>query len=225
MINNRRRKERGSVEVEATFILPMAILSVILLLYLSLFMCQKANLQAGLETSLVYFKNTMTDSYVTQNSELTSVLENSIYKSSGNSYSVNGVLNPYEGLLGDPYDMSNDQKFEEYFRSVAGNMLFDDGDDLKITVDYSNGIIYKEMKVTAVQMVEAPIDFSFIGVGNGYEISATARAVVMDSEDMIRNVDYAIDIVEETKIGEWANSLVESISSVYQKFRELLGAS
>ena len=225
MIKDRKRKESGAVEVEATFILPMAILSVILLLYLSLFMCQKANLQAGLETSLVYFKNTMTDAYVTQTVGLTSVLEDSIYKASGNSYAVNGVLNPYEGLFGDPYDMSNDQKFEDYFRTVAGNMLFDDGDDLKISVDYSNGIIYKEMEVTAVQMVEAPIDFSFIGVGNGYEISATARVVVMDSEDMIRNVDYAIDIVEDTKIGEWANNLVESISSTYQKFRKLLGAS
>ena len=64
-----RKKERGHVAVEAVIILPIAVLSTLLLLYLALFLFQRASLQAALETTLVYYKNTVTDTYVTKNSE------------------------------------------------------------------------------------------------------------------------------------------------------------
>ena len=45
-----RKKERGHVAVEAVIILPIAVLSTLLLLYLALFLFQRASLQAALET-------------------------------------------------------------------------------------------------------------------------------------------------------------------------------
>ena len=45
-----KEKEQGAVEVEVMVMLPVAILSVAMLLYLSLFLFQRANLQACLET-------------------------------------------------------------------------------------------------------------------------------------------------------------------------------
>ena len=47
-----KKREDGMVVVEAMIILPIAILSVVLLLYLSLYLFQRANLQAGLEISV-----------------------------------------------------------------------------------------------------------------------------------------------------------------------------
>lgn len=61
-----RQKEKGHIAVEAIIILPIAVLSTLLLLYLSLFLFQRASLQAALETTLVYYKNTVTDTYVTK---------------------------------------------------------------------------------------------------------------------------------------------------------------
>lgn len=52
-----RNNQQASVEVEAVIILPIAVLSVVFLLYLSLFLFQRANLQAALETSIVYYKD------------------------------------------------------------------------------------------------------------------------------------------------------------------------
>ena len=57
-------QERGYIVVEAAIILPLAILSALLLVYLSLFLFQRANLQSCLETALIYYKNTVTDTYV-----------------------------------------------------------------------------------------------------------------------------------------------------------------
>lgn len=220
MKKNNQGKECGLVVVEATIILPIAILSVILLLYLSLFLFQRANLQACLETSLVYYKNTVTDTYVTKNSELEYTLTDNDTMASGNSYSATEPLNPYRGLFGDGHNLGDEEAFHAYFRSVAGDMLFDD--DLSLTIDYSNYVILKQLKVTATQTVEAPIDFSILGVDNQYEISAAARVNVIDHDDMIRNVDYAIDIIEATKLGELARNFAGKFTEAYNKMKEIL---
>ena len=68
-----RQKEKGHIAVEAIIILPIAVLSTLLLLYLSLFLFQRASLQAALETTLVYYKNTVTDTYVTKNVEMETI--------------------------------------------------------------------------------------------------------------------------------------------------------
>lgn len=48
MKKTKMKNQKGSVEVEATLLFPLAILCVVFLLYLSLLMFQKANLQASL---------------------------------------------------------------------------------------------------------------------------------------------------------------------------------
>ncbi|MBR4082978.1 MAG: hypothetical protein IKK33_01705 [Lachnospiraceae bacterium] len=217
------RKERGSVEVEATFILPIAILSALLLIYLSLFLFQRANLQACLETTLVYYKNTITDSYVFKNSELQYVVSENSSMASGNSYVVTEPLNPYRGWFGEDFgvDLSSESNYRDYFDSVAGNMLFDD--DLQLTLNVNNYMIFKQLEVTATQTVKAPINFSILGVDNKFEINATARVNVIDHEDMIRNVDYAIDILEDTKLGDMAKQFASKIGEYYQKMKDALG--
>lgn len=223
MRNNKIRKEDGSVEVEATFILPIAILCVILLLYLALFLFQRANLQVCLETSLIYYKNTVTDTFVVRNDEVTYVKKDDSYIGTGNSYSATEPRNPYIGMHESAGTLESDEQFQDYFRSVAGKMLFDD--ELSVTIDYSNYLLVKQFEVTATQMVTAPIDFSMIGVDNKYEISATARVVVSDHDETIRNVDYIIDILDDTAVGDMARNFAAKVSAGYQKLKDVLGAS
>ncbi len=221
MKNTDKKKEYGAIEVEATVILPIAILCVILLLYLSLFLFQRANLQATLETVLVYYKNTVTDTYVTKNTGLSYAWEGDTRTAGGNSYNIDGPKNPYRGIFGEPYDLGNSGDFEAYFNSIAGDMLFDD--DLTLTVDFTNFVILKQLEATATQKVKAPIDFSIIGVDNEYEISATARVMIADHDDMIRNVDFAIDILEDTALGGILQEFAGKITEVYDTMKEKLG--
>lgn len=211
---------QGYIEVEAIFILPLAILSILLLLYLSLFLFQRANLQSCLETSLIYYKNTVTDTYVKKKDRLQYTEGEGAYMGAGNMYSASEPLIPYRGILGDGNHLNSQADFETYFRSVAGGMLFDD--NLELTISYSNYAVLKQFEVTAVQKVSAPLDFSLLGVDNEYMISATARVAVADHDSMIRNVDYAIDLLEESKLGEIAKNLASSFSKAYSKMKEIL---
>ena len=65
------------------------------------------------------------------------------------------------------------------------------------------------MEVSVTQTLEAPIDFSILGVDNKMEITAHAKMNMVDHDDTIRNVDYVIDIVEDTKLGEMMKDIAE----------------
>ena len=222
MPKERENKAQGAVEVEAAVILPLACLSVFLLLYLSLFLFQRASLQACLETSLVYYKNTVTDTYVAKKGSLEYAHGDDSYMGTGNDYSVSGPLSPYRNMFGDGGTLNSQEGFEQYFRSVAGNMLFND--NLELSIDYSNYVVLKQFEVTAVQKVSAPIDFKALGVGNEYTISATARVAVVDHDNIIRDVDYAICLLKDTKLGEMAKNLASKVSEAYGKIKKVLGA-
>ena len=222
MKNTMKKEERGSVEVEAIIILPIAILSVVLLLYLSLFMFQRANLQAGLETTLIYYKNTITDSFVTKNGKVEYIETEESLMASGNSYKASAPLNPYRGMFGDSYGLKKKTDFETYFKSVAGKMLFED--NLILTIDHSNYVVLKQIEVTATQVIETPIDFSILGVDNKFEITATAKVNVIDHEDLVRNVDYAIDILEKTKLADIYENIASKVQEAYDKMKKVLGA-
>lgn len=218
-MNKKDRDEKGDVVVEATIILPIAILCVILLLYVSVFVYQKAILQAALETSIVYFKNTLTDNFVEQNEEVSYTAEDDGARAEGNHYRAEQPLNPYAKFTTWNKKVSK-ADFEKYFNSITGTMLF--ADDLEVNIKYHNYILYKEIEVTAEQIVKFPIDFSLIGVDNEVNLSASAKVAVVDHDEMIRNMDYAVDIFEETKIGEMAKKIAGQIGDLYNKMGKWL---
>ena len=211
------KNQEGMVEVEATFIFPIMILCVILLLYVSLFLYQRANLQASLETALLYYKNTLTDTYVERSDTIEYLFREEAYIGKANTYSADRVLNPYRWVDG---KNKSQESFEVYYQSVTENMLFGEPE---ITYDYTNYLLMKEIKVTATQTVEAPINFALIGVDNSYEISVTSRMVAVDHDDTIRNVDYIFDLLEETKVGEFFSNISDKAVELYGKMKEVLG--
>ncbi len=212
------KSEKGEIEVEATIILPIAILSIILLLYLSLFLFQRANLQACLETSVIYYKNSVTDTYVKRNDTVSYDNNDKSHVGKGNTYSAESPLFPYRGIF-DSGEYNSQEEFEKYFDSVAGRMLFGEPD---VSIEYSNYVLLRQFEVTATQTVSSPVDFSILGIGNEYKVSATARVSVVDHDALIRNADFAIDLLEDTKLGEMAKNFASKVGEVYNKIKDML---
>ena len=75
--------------------------------------------------------------------------------------------------------------------------------------------------MTAEQIVAFPIDFSLIGVGREVNLSATARVAVADHDELIRNIDFAIDALEDTKLGEIVKNLSSKVTGLYNKLKQL----
>lgn len=224
-MKNNRKSEQGLVVVEAVIIMPIAILSVILLIYISLFFCQRANLQAALETSVIYYKNTITDTFISTDDELTfTIPEESVSDRRGNLYLAEEPESPYRGMFTFTQSSEEENAFETFFRSVAGNLLL--GDEVDVTYKMRNYVIFHELEATAVQHVQFPlINFSILGIeNNNYTISASARVAVVNHEDLIRNADYAIDLLEKTKLGDVMKDFAQKIGEFYGRLKQFLGA-
>lgn len=241
------KNERGLAIVEATILFPVCIIIVVAIYYAALFLCQKANLQANLQNTLVYFKNVESDTYVSANKGMTyqrekrsetsekdsdssgkdaksdkskedsSVGGNQI-SGSGSGYEVNEPLFPYRFFT---MKFTGEDEFSEFFRSMCGYMFFDTGENVEITAETTNYVVYKEIYGTAKQEVKPAISLSLIGLPDTFHIAAYGKVVSTDPDDFIRNVDFITDMLSSTKLGGLADGIVDKISSVYDTFKNM----
>ena len=221
MLNSKKKNEYGAVEVEATLILPMIIMIVILSLYISLFICQRAILQANLETAAMYYRNSLTDTFVNPTESMGIYEDGDTETRKGSTYTATRPLNPYRGMMDSSKRVSK-ASFEDFFWSEANNLV--NKDNIKINCTYKNYVVYEQIDVSAVQDFYFPMDLSYIGIGDGMQITATARVIAADHDGFINNVDYVIDILEKTGVTQKIGNIASKVGEVYEKFKTLVGA-
>ena len=108
------KEQDGLAIVEATILLPFCFIMVIAIYYASIFMCQKANLQANLQTALIYYKNAESDNYVEAKTNMSYSTTDGTIGAVGSSYGQPSLLFPYRF-----FGMSfNSRKYEAFFRTV-----------------------------------------------------------------------------------------------------------
>ncbi len=213
--------EKGLAVVEATLLLPFCFLMIFALYYAAIFLCQKANLQANLENALVYYKNMDSDTYVTAQSRMLYASGGETVITTGDGYQQPTYQFPYR-FLGVKFKSG---QFEQFFRSMCGYMFFDDGSNVQLTTKVTNYVVYKEITATAKQTVKPAISFKLLGLPDTVEISCTSSVVITNGDDFIRNIDFAVDIVEDTKIGQAAGQFVDKVKNFYDKFKEKFGVN
>lgn len=214
------KNEKGLAVVEATLLLPFCFIMIIALYYVAIFMCQKANLQANVQNSLIYYKNTDSDNFVTASSGMAYGKAEGTITAVGSSYQVpaGDYSNsfPYR-FLGFKF---NKKDFNSFFRSMVGYMFFDSGENVQLSAENKNYIVYKTITATATQTVKPAISLKMVGGRDTITISATATAVVTNGDDFIRNTDFVVDIVSKTKLGQKASELVDKAIDFYDSFKK-----
>jgi len=217
---NLRSDEGGLAIVEAAILLPFCILMVLAVYYASIFMCQRANLQANLQNTLIYYKNVDSDTYVNIDEVMTYALGASgggtEVSAEGSGYDTPTSQFPYR-FFGMEFSES---RFTSFFRSMAGQMFFDEGDNIVIEADNKNYIIYKTITATAEQTVTPAIDLSMVGMPSSLTIRASGTVVVTSGDDFIRNVDFVTDIIAQTALGEKLGEIVEKAVRLYKEFKK-----
>lgn len=214
-------EENGLVIVEATILLPFCMIMILSLFYAAIFMCQKANLQANVENTLIYYKNVHSDNYVEAKANMSYSSGGGTIGAVGSSYGRPGYKFPYRFL----FMKFDSEGFRSFFRSMCGNMFFDDGTNVEIEVSHKNYVIYKTISATAKQTVKPAISLSMIGLDDSMEISVSGTVVVTDGDDFIRNTDFVVDVVRQTSLGQKASEWVDKGKGYYNKFKQIFHVS
>jgi Flp pilus assembly pilin Flp len=215
------KNENGLAIIEATFLLPFCTIMIVALFYAAIFMCQKANLQANVQNALIYYKNVDSDNYVQAKANMSYSSDNGTVGAVGSSYGTPQYKFPYR-FLSMPFDSEG---FKSFFKSMSKHMFFDNGSNVSIEVEKKNYVIYKTITATAHQTVSPAINIAMVGGSNSLDIYVTGSVVVTDSDDFIRNIDYVLDVVNQTSFGQKVSEFVDKGIEYYNKFKQKFNVS
>lgn len=211
-----RKSEQGTAMVEATLMLPFCMIMIVGVLYAALYLCQKANIQSNLETALLYYKAAESDTYVESKSQME--YSGNGLEAAGSNFGEIRYLNPYRFFFMD----FKESDYKSFFKSICGHMFFDTGESVAITAQKHNYVFYKSIEATATQTVKPPINLSMVGGPQAMTIEVTGEIVINDGDDFIRNVDFAIDMLADTKLGKFVQGIGQKTQEIYGKFKDVL---
>ena len=212
-----KKDEQGTAMLEATLMLPFCMVMIVGVLYAALYLCQRANIQSNLETALLYYKAPESDTYVEAKAQMD--YSGNGLDAVGSNFGEIRYLNPYRFLEMD----FNEGNYITFFRSICGHMFFDNGDNVDITAQRHNYVLYKTIEATATQTVKPPINLTWVGGPEEMTITVTGRVVINDGDDFIRNVDFAIDMLADTSLGQAVQNVADKAVELYDKFKDAFG--
>ena len=171
------KKQDGNAIVEATIVFPVIIMIIIVLFYAALFLCQRANLQANLQTALIYYKNVETDTNVVVDQSGSA----SILNLHASRYSGASLESPYRNFF--MTTKGQEGNFKTLFNIISGQMFFANVSDVNVEYETRNYIIYQDITATATQVVEIPVDFKLLGIDPKLTLATEARVVITDPDE------------------------------------------
>jgi len=217
------KTKKGSTTVEAALIFPVIFLSIITLIYVSIFLYEKAYVKSladrAAERGAAIWKNPESDMYI-------SLVKLEHFKDN----------DPYWKLY-DSKEKLKKKKIESYIgNSLNKYSILQSRDkdapmnttDIEYNVEVKNYIVYKKLSVTVKKNFKLPIGnmLSIFGIENTVVIQAKSEALINDPADFIRNTDFAIDMGKRIdgltgnnigKIRDKANSFLENIKNKFSK--------
>jgi len=207
---------KGSIVVEAAIVVPVIILSLIAIIYISFLVFQKAYLQSLADTTAKKGADFWKNRY--------SNIE------TGRDYKI--IPEGME-LYWWIYDTSNEEKktkLESYLENRAGRYSIIKAADRKAYVSLLNYVIGKKVKVVIEESYIIPgADFlKVFGIKNVYKIKAVSESVISDPDELIRNVDLLIDVERELEekypglknTGDKIRSIVKDMHNRIKKLLE-----
>lgn len=213
--------ERGVTPiVEATIILPLCLMIIISLYYAAVFTAQRANLEAALEDTLIYYKNQESDSYVSARTRM----DRSQSAQTGSNFEITGILNPYRSI----HTQFSEADFISFFRETYGHQFFASGNTVRVKATCHNYVIYKTIEATAEVEVRPAVSLKMaglqVGPSQGITYKAASSVVITDGDNFIRNTDLVLDILTDLGFKDKFDQLVGKVSEIYTKFKDAIGA-
>jgi hypothetical protein len=184
-IKLRHGRNRGSITVEASIIVPLVILSIVALIYIGIVLYQRAQLRSAAdmaaETGATVWSDLKADTG-TGRVEMSDVGRGSLYWR----------------LV----DTGRDEKLKRItvFTENAlrkGRLL--NAATTKVRADIKDYIVYKKLEVVVENTYELPLGslLRLFGASGCFSIKVKSESVIDEPVELIRNVDFAIDLEKE----------------------------
>ncbi|HHV99112.1 MAG TPA: hypothetical protein GXX36_06000 [Clostridiaceae bacterium] len=205
----------GSIVVEAAIVVPIIILSLIAIIYVSFLTFQKAYLQLladrTAEKGAHFWKNRYSN------------------VETGRDYKICPEGMELYWWLWDTSNEEKRNKLESYLESRAGKYSIIKAVDRKASVSLLNYVIGKKVRVVIEESYIIPgADLlKMFGIKNVYKIKAVSESMISDPDELIRNVDLLIDIERELEekypeLRDTRDKIQSTLESIHDSVKKLL---
>lgn len=206
---------RGSATVEASIIVPFIVLSIAASIYIGIILYQQAQLRSAADMAAEAGAAVWADSKADTG---TARLQMSDIGSGGLYWRL--------------ADTGRDEKLGKITRFAEralekGRLL--NAESSKVSVDIKDYIVYKKMEVAVENTYKLPLG-SFLrifGASGRFSIKVKSEAVIDDPVELIRNVDFAVDMEKELEntfpeLKDLREKTKDTLSGVKGKINEFL---
>lgn len=231
-IKGKIKSENGAVQViEATFLYPIAFMCIFFLLYVGLYMLQSITINSyAQKVALLAAREVSYPGYL----QLTK--DTSVYKTAAveADYGGSGIKNDKGAIVKctfktdevktDAYRYWSSDPLDKDSKSTLTDILNGSGSSLvknhsllsagnsSVNIKCENNVISQNIYVNIEQELMGIGLLSYFGI-DAPKVSARAAATVSDSDELIRNTDFVIDVSENLakKLGINIDKMKESI--------------
>lgn len=210
------KRQRGSITVEASIIIPIVILSLIAAIYAGTLLYHRACLQAAADNAAergILAWNGAGGDFESRETEISRI----------------GVQGLYRRIF-DPLEKEKEAWLACYAVSAQGAPLILGEPERHVRVEVKNYLIFQKLAVTIEETYRPPLGklADIFGFGETYVLKAGAEAIVNDPAEFIRNTDFVIDIEKELEkkypgFGSLADEIRRVMADVKEKISSFFG--
>ena len=212
-VHNFVEDTRGDAVVEAAMLFPIIILICAALVLLSIYMPLRAAMQRSTQYAATAIATQRSDTWLRFDPDTMS------YYWLDDRDELNNVYGALIGaLLGTQQDAADDS--EQIVLNLENKNILKPSSELTVEFGVVNYIVYKEIVVTAKREVPTPLNLAMFGIPRNIELAVTSTAVVQNGDEFIRNMDLAVDILDDLFD---VREIFSSLGEICGKFTDFLG--
>jgi len=202
-----RADTTGDLVVEAAILFPIIIMIFAALVLLAMYLPQRMILQDAAQTAAMMISTQRSDTWIAFD-------ENANRVSRGNMPRPPNVYVDFVRNASLSRRQEDASRAESLVRAIAGRGIVSAPGHITVEFDVVNFIIYQEVIVRVAQEIPMPVNLSFIGFPSTLLLEQEARAVILDGDEFVRNINIAKDMV--TWIGSRFNiDLSGALDSIF----------
>lgn len=221
-IANKTKNDRGVVIVEAAIVFPVMFFILLFIIFIGNLFYEQARVDDIVMRYAIKGAQCVTDPFLY---DMYASDGASVPKDPGSlilepyryvlSFSENGCIGTVEKNLSTELKNEINSGSLVFFDNTGGKYLSSENDQ---PCTFKNHFLYSSFVVQVTYQVKIPISFMDTSSPTILKMSSRAEVPVGDTDEFIRNIDMAVDLLERTSLGEKIESVFDKVTSFINKF-------
>lgn len=221
-LTKRMKNEKGALIIESAIVFPVMFFVLFFIIFIGNLFYEQARIDDIVMRYAIQGAQCVADPFL-YDMEATNAVPSDVGELKLEPYRyilgsfTNGSISAVENKISDDVKKAVNNSGLVFFHNMSANYIGTDNEKIAM---FHNYVLYSTFVVQVNYEVNFPIRFLDNDTLTIIKMSARAEIPVSDTDEFVRNVDMAVDLLEETGLGQTISSIFEKIGSFINSFAE-----